>query len=151
MTVVAFQRSASLAQGAWRADELQQLVASVVAPARAHGEDVSWDIGTTEHGDPQFYLLGPAPHFECLLCCSRVEARYIVENGAGGLLGMEVSLRQAIGAASRALARKRSALAARLLVLFVTLRITVAQKLDPVMEETSDWLVRLEPQLAAFV
>jgi hypothetical protein len=149
MTVVAFPTRVPHASRGWRSDELQQLVALFAAHAQANGTTVFWDVGATECGDPQFYLLGPAPHFEGRLCCSRVEARYILEDGAGGILAEENSLRQVVGAAARALAPRRSAIVARMLVLLATFRVTIEQKLEPVMAESSEWLVRFAPQLAA--
>jgi hypothetical protein len=151
MSVVEFSRPVSRLPGAWDADELQQFVALVATHVRQHGAEVSWDVGTTEAGDPQFYLVGPAPNFECLLSCSRVEARYVLEDGAGGVISEARSLRQTLEAATRMFARRRSAFIARVLLLFATLRITIEQKFEPVMAESSEWLARFEPQLAALV
>lgn len=137
--------------GSWRPEELRELVALFAAHARAHKTDVLWDIGTTERGDPQFYLIGPAPHFECLLCCSRLDARYVLEDGAGGLLTEKPSLQQALSEAARLLMPGRSGVVARLLLAATALRVTLEQKLDLVLEESTDWLVRFAPQLAALV
>jgi len=56
MSIVEFPRRSFPASGAWSAEELQALIALF----RAEGE-TSFATGATEHGDPQFYLLGPAP------------------------------------------------------------------------------------------
>ena len=57
MSVIAFPRRKSTARGAgWRDDELRALVAGFDA-----SQARSWDVGATERGDPQFYVLGPAP------------------------------------------------------------------------------------------
>ena len=82
MSIVEFPQRSFPASGAWSADELQQLIALF----RADGE-TSYATGTTEHGDPQFYLLGPAPEHECVLCVSRLAQTYVLEDGAGRLIG----------------------------------------------------------------
>lgn len=150
MTVIAFPGRTPDSNGTWRAAELEQLVALLAVPARAAGTPVHWEVDATERGDPQFYLLGPAPDFECLLCCSRLEARYVLEDGAGALLAAENSLQRAVGKAVRALAPARRAFVARVLVFVATFRVTVEQKLEPMLAETSEWVFRFGPQLAAF-
>ncbi|MBX6425475.1 MAG: hypothetical protein IRZ09_06065 [Variibacter sp.] len=150
MTVVLFPPRAQSAHRGWRPDELQQLIALFAAQARRSGTTIFWEIGTTESGDPQFYLLGPAPDYECLLCCSRLDALYVLEDGAGGVLTEDRSLRQILREAARAVfAPRRGAVAARLLVLLATLRITIEQKLEPFLAESSEWIGRFAPQLAA--
>ncbi|HET9902228.1 MAG TPA: hypothetical protein VFQ27_00800 [Xanthobacteraceae bacterium] len=149
MNVVAFPKPVGALAGDWRPDELRQLIDALSAHARANGATVYWDVGTTECGDPQFYLLGPPPHFECLLCCSRVEARYILEDGAGGVLAEETTLGEAIARAFRALRPSRGAVLSRMFLLLAAFRITVEQKLEPMLAESTDWLTRFAPQLAA--
>ena len=87
MSIVEFPQRSFPASGAWSADELQQLIALF----RADGE-TSYATGTTEHGDPQFYLLGPAPAHECVLCVSRLAQTYVLEDGEGRLIGETPSL-----------------------------------------------------------
>ena len=82
MSIVEFPQRSFPASGAWSADELQQLIALF----RAEGE-TSFATGTTEHGDPQFYLLGPAPEHDCVLCVSRLAQTYVLEDGEGRLIG----------------------------------------------------------------
>ena len=62
MSIVEFPQRSFPASGAWSADELQQLIALF----RADGE-TRYATGATEHGDPQFYLLGPAPEHDCVM------------------------------------------------------------------------------------
>ena len=78
MSIVEFPQRSFPASGAWSADELQQLIALF----RTEGE-TSYATGMTEHGDPQFYLLGPAPAHECVLCVSRLAQTYVLEDGEG--------------------------------------------------------------------
>ena len=59
MTVIAFKPRLPQHDGPWRAGELKQIVDSLAAPL-SRGEAGGWDVGVTEVGDPQFYLLGPA-------------------------------------------------------------------------------------------
>ncbi|UZE50405.1 hypothetical protein ONR75_06800 [Rhodopseudomonas sp. P2A-2r] len=76
--MIAFaQRPAS---GAWSEAELNIVVAALNLP------DGDWETGTTECGDAQLYLLGPRPEQACELCVSRIDGRYILEDGAGRLL-----------------------------------------------------------------
>ena len=66
MKVVEFPRRAAPASGDWQADELQKLVELF----GAHGANPNvsgWETGATERGEPQFYLLGPAPDHGCTL------------------------------------------------------------------------------------
>ena len=71
MSVIDFPRRG----GDWRADELRPLV-SLAQAAR-----LSWDTGTTERGEAQFYVLGPAPEHDCVLCVSRLAQGYVLQDG----------------------------------------------------------------------
>ena len=84
MTVIAFQSKVLQSDGPWRPAELKALVESL-APDSPHAGARHWDVGITEIGDPQFYLLG-APDDECILCISRLGRLYVLEDGAGKLL-----------------------------------------------------------------
>ena len=66
--------------------ELKTIVESLTPQALGSGQPGGWDVGVTEIGDPQFYLLGPPPHDECILCISRLGRVYVLEDGAGTLL-----------------------------------------------------------------
>ncbi len=65
--------------------ELDRFV-ETFAGERDRGEASGWDTGTTETGDPQFYLLGPPPDHDCILCVSRLGKLYVLEDGAGHLV-----------------------------------------------------------------
>jgi hypothetical protein len=82
MTVIVFEPRLPQRDGSWRACELNQIVESL-APQLTGGETGGWDVGETEIGDPQFYLLGPSPHDECILCISRLGRVYVLEDGSG--------------------------------------------------------------------
>jgi hypothetical protein len=129
----------------WREQELQQLV-SLADAAR-----LSWGTGTTERGEAQFYVLGPAPEHDCVLCVSRLAQGYVLEDGAGRLIGEAPSLDRFAVATARAAIRGSRSLVTRVLVGWVTLRLTIEEKLAPVLEESEELLARYAPQLAAMV
>ena len=81
MTVIAFQSKVLQSDGPWRPAELKALVESL-APESSRAGARCWDVGITEIGDPQFYLLG-ASDDECILCISRLGRVYVLEDGAG--------------------------------------------------------------------
>ena len=60
MNVVKFPRLTTQAADGWQSAELQQFLA-VSANAIAAGEASGWEVGVTENGDPQVFLLGPPP------------------------------------------------------------------------------------------
>jgi len=80
MNVIAFQPRMLQLDGPWRTGELNAMVETLMPEATRPG-GLGWDVGLTEIGDPQFYLLGP-PQDECLLCISRIGRRYVLEDGA---------------------------------------------------------------------
>jgi hypothetical protein len=149
MNVVAFPFRTAAEPGHWRADELQQLIALFGDPAK--GEARSWDIGATEHGDPQFYVLGPAPEHDCMLCISRLAQGYVIEDGTGRVIGEAPSLDSFAEQAARAAVRGSRSFIARVTLLVATVRLAIEEKVEPIFEESQELLVRFAPQLAAFV
>jgi hypothetical protein len=116
------------------------------------GEASTWASGTTENGEPQFYLLGPAPGEECVLCISRVRGTYLLEDGSGALLAEDRQLKPILHKAAAALTRrKRVGIVLRALFAFCAVRTVLEQKLEPFMAETTEHLTRVVPQLAALV
>jgi hypothetical protein len=105
MTVIAFQSKVLQSDGPWRAAELKALVESL-APESSRAGARRWDVGITEIGDPQFYLLG-APDEECILCISRLGRVYVLEDGAGKLLFEHNSLLALAEQARGVLQKKR--------------------------------------------
>ncbi|MBL8580178.1 MAG: hypothetical protein JNK47_23520 [Mesorhizobium sp.] len=102
MSIVEFPRRATL-HGEWRPDEWQQLVALFLPNAATVG--ITWDVGSTERSDPQFYLLGPGPDRDCVLCVSRLAQGYVLEDGEGRLIGEAPSLDQLAEQTARAAVR----------------------------------------------
>jgi hypothetical protein len=133
----------------WRADELRQLTALFGTDQTQAG--ITWEVGATEAGDPQFYLLGPAPDHECLLCISRLAHGYVLEDGAGRLLGEAPALHHFAEQAARAALRSGRSFVARMMLALCAIRLAIEEKLEPIFEESQELLVRFAPQVAAFV
>jgi hypothetical protein len=145
MNIVEFPQRASHA--GWQANELQQLVALFDANTKA---DInSWAVGTTERGDPQFYVLGPAPQHDCVLSVSRLPHGYLLEDGRGHVISEAPSLDAFAEEAARAAVRASRSFVARLAIVACAIRLTIEEKIEPVMEESMEILVRLVPPLAA--
>jgi hypothetical protein len=146
MSVVAFERRQDAA--AWTEAELNTIVAALqMAMAPATGR--SWEIGATENGDVQFYLLGPRPEQACELCLSRVGRRYILEDGSGRLLFEHRNLDLVVLHAKAAVSSSPQ-LMARAIMVWCAVRNTIQEKFEPLLVEGEELLVQVAPQLAAF-
>jgi hypothetical protein len=141
MNVIAFERTRIA--GTWSEAELNTIVGALNA-----GRE--WETGVTEHGDAQFYLLGPRPEQTCALCVSRVAGCYILEDGAGRLLFEHRSLPLVALHARSALRRTQWWLVARIVVMWCTIRHLIHDRIEPLLGESEELLVHLAPQLAAF-
>ena len=146
MSIVEFPRH-DPQSGDWSPDELQRLIAVF----RADATGTSYAVGATERGEPQFYLLGPAPEHDCVLCVSRLAQGYVLEDGAGRLIGETPSLDRFALEAARAAMRGGRSFAARVTLAWCTIRLAIEEKLEPIFEESQELLVRFVPQVAAFV
>jgi hypothetical protein len=118
----------------------------LIALFRAEG---NFAVGATEAGDPQFYLLG-AEH-ECVLCVSRLGSTYLLEDGEGRVLGEAPALDRFTAEAARAAVRRGRSFVTRLMLAWITLRLAIEEKLDPILQEGEELLARFAPQLAALV
>jgi len=145
MTVIAFPGRRN---SGWRPAELNEVVASV-AGRLAGGDAGGWDIGVTERGDPQFYLLGPPPHHECILCISRLGSVYVLENGKGQVLFEHGSLLALADAVKRVLRNKKADIVARATLAWFVIREAFVEKVEAMLGESEELLVHLAPQLAA--
>ena len=85
MNVVKFPPVATRASEGWQLAELQQFLAGS-SGAIAAGQASGWDVGVTERGDPQVFLVGPPPDYDCILSISRLGRLYVIEDGAGRVL-----------------------------------------------------------------
>jgi hypothetical protein len=148
MTVIAFPPKPPQADGSWRAGELKAMV-EALTPALSGGESARYDVGLTEIGDPQFYLLGPPPHDECILCISRLGRTYVLEDGAGQVLYEHNSLVVLAEQAKSALRRRKAQIVARAVLLWCAARAAFEEKLEAVVGEGEELLAHVAPQLAA--
>ena len=148
MTVIAFPAQRLTDYGSWRPAELNQVVASVAGSLES-GEAGGWDIGVTESGDPQLYLLGPAPDHECILCVSRLGSLYVLENGTGEVLFEHGSLLALAEAVNRVLRNKKAEIVARATLAWFVVREAFAEKVEAMLGESEELLVHFAPQLAA--
>jgi hypothetical protein len=150
MNVVRFPSGSSGTMRTWTVHELEEVLAAC-AGAVSRGEASGWEFGHTEIGDPQLYLLGPAPDCECLLCISRLGRQYVLEDGNGRVLVDDEGLVTIAKQVREALWRKKSALVARIAVAWQIVRETVEERTEALTAETHEMLVHFAPQLAALV
>jgi hypothetical protein len=132
----------------WTATELERLVGLYKSYAR-DADATSWDVGATELDDPQFYVIGPAPECDCLVTVSRVGRIYVAEDGGGHVLAEGVSLESVASAAEAG--RKAPGLITSILVGLTAIRVTIQERLEPVLVESEEFFLRIGPQLAALV
>ena len=147
MTVVKFPRRAAACEG-WRSVELQQFL-EVSSQAIAAGEASGWEVAATERGDPQVFLIGPPPNYDCILSISRLGNTYIIEDGTGRVVLEHDNPMRLAEQAAVALRRRRNALVARIAVAWCALREAVEEKTEAMMAEPMEILTHLAPQLAA--
>jgi hypothetical protein len=146
MSVVAFERKQD--SGEWSERELNTLVAGLGA-AMAPGTGREWEIGKTEKGDAQFYLLGSLPEQACELCVSRIGGRYVLEDGSGRLLFEHRNL-ELVALHAKAAVPSTSWLMVRAITLWCAVRSAINEKFEPLLVEGEELFVQFVPQLAAF-
>jgi hypothetical protein len=149
MTIITFPPKVPRDGNPWPADELKEIV-ETLAPDLRGGEAGGWDVGATEIGDPQFYLLGPPPDDECILCISRLGRVYVLEDGAGQVLFEHNSLVVLAEQARSVLRKTRAQIVARVTLLWCTVRELFEEKIEPIVGESEELLTHFVPQLAAF-
>ncbi|MBN8966695.1 MAG: hypothetical protein J0H89_15295 [Rhizobiales bacterium] len=145
-TVVRFPRVAEALPHGWRTPELQQFIA-VSACSIADGDASGWEIGATEQGDPQIYLIGPAPAYECILCISRVGRIYVIEDGRGQVLLEHDRPMLLAEQAIAALRRRKATVMTQIAFAWCALREMVEEKTDALTEESMEILVAVAPHL----
>jgi hypothetical protein len=134
----------------WAPHELAVLM-SVYASHAASGEASGWEVGATELGDPQFYVIGPAPELDCLATISRVGRIYVLENGVGRVIDEGLSLDR-VAASAKAAARTRPlSLVARMTLGLAAFRVAVEEKIEPLAVESEELLLRFAPQIASMI
>jgi hypothetical protein len=151
MSVIDFRDRAENAPANWTAVERRALDALLAARVRC-GDAAEAATAITEHGDPQYFLLGPAPACDCVLSISRISGRYVMEDGDGGLLAESDNLAAIVDAASRLrLRRGRSAMVVKGLLMWYALREYFEERTDAMLEEmveATELLGHIVPQMA---
>jgi hypothetical protein len=148
MTVLEFIAPARMPAG-WQFSEVQKLL-SGCAVSVAAGEVSGWEMGKTEAGDPQLYLLGPAPDYDCILCVSRLGGLYVLENGNGRILFEHRNLMLLSQQVRAAVCRKKMTIIAKAAILWAAVRQTMEEKIEPMLAEPIELATHLAPQIAAF-
>ena len=131
----------------WDTEDLQQ-IENACSGSIANGEASGWEIGITELGDPQVYLIGPPPNYDCLLCISRIGGRYIIEDGTGRVLFEQDSPVLLAEQALSALRRRKTLLLARIGIVWCSFREAIEAKADALASEPMQALAQVAPQLA---
>jgi hypothetical protein len=147
MNVVKFPPVAMQATDGWQSAELQQFLA-VSSGALAAGEASSWDVGITERGDPQLFLIGPPPEYDCILSISRLGRLYVIEDGAGRVLFENNDPMLLAEQAIAALRRRKMFIVARVAVVWGALREFFEEKTEAILGEPIELITRIVPQLA---
>jgi len=151
MNVVNFPlKSERTIEGGWQNAELQRLM-SACAVYLPHGQASGWEVGETERGDPQLYLLGPAPEHDCILSISRLGRLYILEDGNGRIMFEHDNLLLLAERAASALRKRKQAILAQIAVTWYAMREFYGEKIEPAMAEPMEVFSHFAPQLAALV
>jgi hypothetical protein len=103
----------------------------------------------TERGDPQLYLIGPAPEHDCILSISRIGRHYILEDGRGRVIFEHDNLVTLAERAAAALRHKKQAVLAQLALAWCAMREFYEEKVEPALAEPMEVLSHIAPQLAA--
>jgi hypothetical protein len=149
MNVIMFPRSESF-PCAWRQTEINKIVAGS-SNWLSSGEASGWDISVTEAGDPQFYLLGPAPEYHCVLTVTRLGGRYILEDGVGRVLFEHLNLDLLTTRVRSALrVRNTARFLGQMLVVGCAVRTVFEERVETILAEPMEILTHFAPQLAAF-
>jgi hypothetical protein len=149
MNVVPFTPAPARSLRSWTAHELEALL-SVYESHAAHGGASSWDVGATEFDDPQFYVLGPAPDLDCIIAISRVGRVYVLEDGTGQVLDEGTSLQTLAGRAKAARGGPIS-LFARITLGLMALRLAIEERIEQILVESEELMLRFAPQLAMMI
>ena len=150
MSVVAFIPRTAPSVRSWSSHELELLV-SVYERHAERGDSSAWEVGATELDDPQFYVLGAEPDVECVLVISRVGRMYVLENGQGQVLADDPSLETVVARAAMQKSARGANVVVRLVLGIAALRAAAEERLEPILVESEELLVRVAPQLATLL
>jgi hypothetical protein len=149
MTVLKFASPKNL-PAHWQGADLQRLLEGCTE-SLSSGEATGWAIGKTDAGDPQLYLLGPAPAYDCILSVSRLGRLYVLEDGNGKVLFESRSLGLLAQHARASLFKGKMMVLAQIAGLCATFRHTFKEKIEPILAEPIEVAAHLAPQLVPFV
>ena len=147
-TIIEFAPRGTHTADGWRNCERDRFIETFAAE-RDRGQVDSWATGTTETGDPQFYLIGPPPDLDCILCVSRLGKLYVLEDGAGRLMFENADFELLLRQARTAFKARKTRLLAQLLLAWGTLRHAFEEKVEPLLVEGEEMLAHVAPQLAS--
>src|SRR5688500_19036987 len=148
MTVVQFPRMQEPVTQGWQTSELTKLTNACAGSVQS-GDVSGWEVGMTERGDPQVYLLGPAPDHDCILSISRLGQLYVLEDGKGQVLFENDNLMLLADQACCTLRRRKAEIVARLTVCWCAVREFFEEKVEPVLAEPVEFVTHFAPHLAA--
>ena len=148
MTIVSFPIPAERAQQGWQKSDLKHFTGAC-APSVASGDAAGWEIGETELGEPQLYVMGPPPDHECILVISRLGRLYVVEDGKGEVLFEHDNPMMVAEQVCTSLRRQRTAIVARIAVAWCAIREFLEEKVEPVMAEPIELISHYGPHFAA--
>lgn len=147
MNVIHFRRTSAPAHG-WQPAEVGRLTGACAESLK--GGDISgWEVGETECGDPQLYLIGPAPDHDCILSISRLGRLYVLEDGKGQVLLEDDDIMQLAEQTCIALRKRKSAIVAQLAICWCAVREFFEEKVEPVLAEPMEIASHFAPYLSA--
>ncbi len=147
MNVLRFRSEREPAVQGWRTNELAKLTNACVASIPS-GEISGWEVGTTECGDPQLYLLGPSPGYECILSISRLGRLYVLEDGAGRVLFENDSIMRLAEQTCATLRKRKAAIIAQMAICWCAVREFFEEKVEPILAEPLEVVTHFAPHLA---
>jgi hypothetical protein len=147
MTIVTFPRVEHARRGTWRSSELDRLLPPCAIEISQAAGNNGFAVGSTEAGDPQLYVFGAPPDYDCVLCITRIGNLYIMEDGAGRIVLEHTNLMTVAEKIPTAISRRK---AAKLALLWTAMRQTIEEKVEPVLVESMEFATHFSPQLAAF-
>ncbi len=148
MNVIKFPRPADRQAASSPSVELRHVI-DACSESIASGAASGWEMGRTDSGDPQIYLLGPPPDYDCILCISRLGPLYVVEDGSGRVLFEHNDPLLLAEQTTELLRRGKAAIAARIAVAWCALREAIEEKTEAMLAEPLELLTHLAPQMAA--
>lgn len=147
MNVVAFRPRDPLPMQ-WQSVEVNAMIAAC-GEALDKGVATSWHIGSTEAGDPQLYLLGPAPDYDCILSISRLGRVYVLEDGHGHILFEHDAMTNLAEQVRSTLTRHKAAVVAKVMLAWTAVREAFEERIEPMLAEPMEMLAHVAPQFAA--